>query len=70
MWDDVLSWCNSQFFCLQISRWSLRAYYAVAVKSHSSMRIVCLACQGELYVDNPIDVKENDGHALDFALHL
>jgi hypothetical protein len=30
----------------------------------------CLACQEECFVNNPFDVKENDGHALDFALHL
>jgi hypothetical protein len=30
----------------------------------------CLACQDEFFVNNPLDVKENDGHALDFALHL
>jgi hypothetical protein len=29
-----------------------------------------LACQGELFVNNPLDVKENDEHALDFAFHL
>jgi hypothetical protein len=29
-----------------------------------------LTCQGELFVNNPIDVKENYEHALGFALHL
>jgi hypothetical protein len=29
-----------------------------------------LACQDEFFVNNPLDVKENDEHALDFALHL
>jgi hypothetical protein len=24
----------------------------------------------ELFVNNPLDVKKNDEHALDFALHL
>jgi hypothetical protein len=31
--------------------------------------IDCFACQFEFFVNNP-DVKENDEHALDFALHL
>jgi hypothetical protein len=30
----------------------------------------CLACHEKLFVNNPPDVKENYGHALDFALHL
>jgi hypothetical protein len=29
-----------------------------------------LACQDELFTINPLDVKENDGHTIDFALHL
>jgi hypothetical protein len=29
-----------------------------------------LACQDEFFVNNPLDVKENYKHALDFALHL
>jgi hypothetical protein len=29
-----------------------------------------LACQGEVFVDNVLDVKENDEHALVFAVHL
>jgi hypothetical protein len=32
--------------------------------------IGCLACQDELFVNHPLDAKENDEHALDFALHL
>jgi hypothetical protein len=32
--------------------------------------IDCLACQDEFFVKNPSDVKENDEHALDYALHL
>jgi hypothetical protein len=35
--------------------------------------IVCgiyrLASQNELFMNNPLDAKENDEHALDFALH-
>jgi hypothetical protein len=45
-------------------------FHAVAVKRHSSMRIDCLACQDELFVNNHLDVKENDEHALDFTLHM
>jgi hypothetical protein len=29
-----------------------------------------LACQDEFLANNPLDVKENDEQALDFALHL
>jgi hypothetical protein len=29
-----------------------------------------LACQDELFVNNPLDVKENYEHALDFTFHL
>jgi hypothetical protein len=29
-----------------------------------------LACQDESFVNNPFDTKENDEHALDFAVHL
>jgi hypothetical protein len=29
-----------------------------------------LACQDEFFVNNPLDVKENDEHALDVAVHL
>jgi hypothetical protein len=32
--------------------------------------IDCLACQDKFFVNNPLDVKENDEHALDFAHHL
>jgi hypothetical protein len=32
--------------------------------------IDCLACQDEFFINNPLDVKENDEHALDFALQL
>jgi hypothetical protein len=29
-----------------------------------------LACQDEFFVDSLLDVKENDEHAHDFAVHL
>jgi hypothetical protein len=29
-----------------------------------------LACQDELFMSNPLDVKVNDEHASDFVLHL
>jgi hypothetical protein len=28
------------------------------------------ACQDESFVNNPLDGKENDEHALEFVLHL
>jgi hypothetical protein len=30
----------------------------------------CLDCQGELIVNNPLDVQENEKVVLDFALHM
>jgi hypothetical protein len=30
----------------------------------------CMACQGEFFVNNPLNVRDNEEHALDFALHL
>jgi hypothetical protein len=27
-------------------------------------------CQDELFMSNPLDIKENDEHALEFELHL
>jgi hypothetical protein len=32
--------------------------------------IDCLACQDEFFVNDPLDVKENDEHAHGFALHI
>jgi hypothetical protein len=32
--------------------------------------IDCLGCQDKFFVNNPLDVKESDEPALDFALHL
>jgi hypothetical protein len=32
--------------------------------------IDCLACHDQFFVNNHVDVKENDERALDFALHL
>jgi hypothetical protein len=45
-------------------------FHAVAVKHHSSMWNWLFGLQDEFFVINPFDVKENDEHALDFALHL
>jgi hypothetical protein len=36
----------------------------------TSQQFAELACQEELFVTDPLDVKENDEHALDFAFHL
>jgi hypothetical protein len=32
--------------------------------------IDCMACQDEFLVNNSLDIKENEEHALDFTLHL
>jgi hypothetical protein len=45
-------------------------FHAVAIKVIVVCRIDCLACQDEYLVNNPLDVKENYKHALDFYLGL
>jgi hypothetical protein len=45
-------------------------FHAVTVKVTVVCGINCLICQGEFFVNNPIDIKENDDHAIDFTLHL
>jgi hypothetical protein len=44
----------------------MQSPYNVAV----TCGIDCLACHGEFFVNNQLDIKQNDEHALDFALHL
>jgi hypothetical protein len=44
--------------------------HAVAVRHHSSMRNWVLACQDEFFVNNRLDVKENDERIAYFAPHL
>jgi hypothetical protein len=41
-----------------------------AVKRHNSMRNCLFGLPGRIYVNNPLDVKENDDQALDFVSHL
>jgi hypothetical protein len=45
-------------------------FHANHHKSHTVCGIECLAYQDEFLANNPLDVKENDEHTLDFALHL
>jgi hypothetical protein len=52
--DGALSWCNSRFFCRENSEPSLRTFSRSRRKT--------------LFGNNPVDVKENDEHALSFAL--
>jgi hypothetical protein len=42
-------------------------FHAVAVKRHSSMRNCLFGVPGRIFVNNPLDVKENDEYSLDFA---
>jgi hypothetical protein len=69
VWDGALSWCNSQFFCHQSSGRILRTFSLSPYNFTVVWRIDCLDCQDELFVNKPLDMKENDEHALDFALH-
>jgi hypothetical protein len=65
--ETALSWWNSQLFWYQ----SLgRSRHTFSVKVTVVCGIDCLACQDEFFVSNPLDVKENDEHALDFDPHL
>jgi hypothetical protein len=41
--------------------------YSITVMCGMSVRP---ACQDEFFENNPLDVKENDDHALDFTFHL
>jgi hypothetical protein len=43
-------------------------FRAVAVKCHHVNETIS-ACQDEFFVNNPLDIKENDENALDLALH-
>jgi hypothetical protein len=43
---------------------------AVSAKVTVVCRIDCLACQDKFFMNNPLKVKENGEHSLDFALHL
>jgi hypothetical protein len=49
---------------------SFAHFSAFAVKCHSSMWNGLFGLPGEFFVNKPLDVKENDEHALDFALQL
>jgi hypothetical protein len=44
-------------------------FHTVAVKVTVVRGIDCLVCDDEFYVNNPLNVKENDEYALDFAIH-
>jgi hypothetical protein len=45
-------------------------FHAVDAKCNRSMQNWRFGRQDEFFVNNPLDVKENDEHALDFVLHL
>jgi hypothetical protein len=45
-------------------------FHAVAAKVTVARRIGGLTSQGEFFVNNPLDVKENNEHAPDFAIQL
>jgi hypothetical protein len=45
-------------------------FHSVAVKVTVVCGIDSSVCQDEFFVNTPLDVKENDEHAIHFALHL
>jgi hypothetical protein len=58
------------FFATEVQGEVFAHSHVVALKVTGVCEIDCLACQDEFFVNNPLDVKENNEHALDFALHL
>jgi hypothetical protein len=70
MWEGALLWCNSQCLSPKFRAKSLHIF----TQSPKIVKIVCgidlLACQDKLFMNNPLDIKENVEHALDFAVHL
>jgi hypothetical protein len=69
VWDGALSWCNSHFF-VKVRNGVFAYFYAVAVKCHISNRNWLFDLSRRIFMNNPLDVKENCKHALDYALHL
>jgi hypothetical protein len=57
-------------FVAKVSGEVFSNFHAVTAKRKSSTQIDCLACQDEFFVNNPLDVKGNDEHALDFTRPL
>jgi hypothetical protein len=57
-------------FVTKVRREVFTHFHTIAMNHHSSMRIDCLACEDELFMNIPLDVKRNYEHALDFSLHL
>jgi predicted metal-binding protein len=56
--------------CVKMAVEVFAHFHAVTVKVTVVCEIDCLACQGEFFVNILLDVKENDEHALDFALRM
>jgi hypothetical protein len=67
IWERGLSSCNNQLFCRRSSGRSLLTFTSSRRKSYGTVRN-WVSCQGKSFVNNPLKVKENDEHALDFAL--
>jgi hypothetical protein len=57
-----------------VSSFSTKVRGKVFAHFHAVVTVVrvtdFLACQDEMFVKNPLDVKESYEHALDFALHI
>jgi hypothetical protein len=49
---------TSSSFVAKVRSEAFTHFHAVAIERHSSCGIDCLACQDELFVNNPLDVKE------------
>jgi hypothetical protein len=63
-------WCHYATASSSVAK----VWDAVFTHFHANITVVqgidCLACQDEFFVNNPLDIKENDEYALDFVLHL
>jgi hypothetical protein len=58
------------FFVAKVRGEVLAHFHAVTVKVTIVCGIDCLAFRDEFFANNPLDFKESDEHAPDFALHL
>jgi hypothetical protein len=70
MWDGVLSWCNSQFFCGQSSEQTLHIFSHIHYKRHSGMWNWLFSLPGRILCEQSPWCQRNDDHALDFAPHF
>jgi hypothetical protein len=72
---ESVRWCvvvMQQPVLLSPKFWAKSSHIFTQLPSNVTVEygIDCSACHGEFFVKNPLDVKENYEHAIDFALRL